>query len=174
MDADWRRRESRFGPIQPVNAVLKGSETTLARGVLVDLSASGARLINNVGVTSGRLVQLQLRSSHDVLLDTRALTVWSAVGMESSFDLVGIRQGLQFVFASDRERHQIKQLLSPYHKRPQRTRQRPRQMRFDALTDPDLEELFAEPAPPPSDPVEQLRRLLQPDIENLVRKITCS
>ena len=171
MDADWRRVESRFRPIQSVNAVLKGSETTLAHGVLVDLSESGARLINNVGVTSGQLVQLQLRSSRDVLLDTRALTVWSAVGIESSVDLVGIRQGLQFVFSSDSERHQIKQLLTPYQGNFQ---QRARQMRFDALTDPDLEELFTEQASYPSDPVEHLRRLLQHDIENLVRKITSS
>ena len=171
MEADWRRGESRFGPIQSVDAVLKGSESTLARGVLVNLSESGARLINNVGVTSGRLVHLQLRSSRDVVLNTRAMTVWNSVGIESSVNLVGFRQGIQFIFSSESERHQIKQLLIRYHETSQ---QRARRMRFDVLDDPDLEELFTEQASYPSDPIENLRLLLQPDLENFVRKITSS
>jgi hypothetical protein len=144
---DWRRREPRFGPIRSVLALLvEGSESgpileglRLARGVMVNVSESGARLVTNVGLPRGYLARLKLYSMKGTLLDTRARIVWSAEGVELPMDIIGTRQGIRFVSTSKRERVQIEQLLRLCGWQPSNS-----QMHFDVLQDPDFKKLIEE------------------------------
>ena len=106
----------------------------LARGVLVNLSESGARLVTNVRLARGHLVRLKLDSTKGSLLDTRARIVWSAEGIELTRDVSGIRHGIRFVPASETEHVQIEQLLKHFGWQPSNFK-----TRFDVLHDPDLE-----------------------------------
>jgi hypothetical protein len=121
-----------------VSATLLDGER-LARGILVNFSESGGRLVTDVGLPRGCLVRLKLYSTKGSLLDTRARIVWSAEGVELPMDIFGARHGIRFVSASKLERVQIEQLLNHYGGQPSNS-----QMRFDVLHDPDLESLLAE------------------------------
>jgi len=56
-----------------------------------DFDEAQARLVTNVGVPRGRLVQLKLRPSTEDVLITGAQIVWAAEGVELPMDLVGLR-----------------------------------------------------------------------------------
>jgi hypothetical protein len=160
-----QRGEPRFRPNHTVRALILDGENPLAHGTLVNISRSGARLMINLGVKEGRLVRLELRSSQEVLLDTRARTVWYAEGFESTSDLVGIRQGLQFAFPQA-EHETIRDLLFRYGWDPAK-----KKIRFDALDDPEIENLFVEQALEQKIPFDDLRHSLQQYIEHLVLKL---
>jgi hypothetical protein len=136
MYIDRRRGAQRIRPPHSVRAELFDKESILAHGVLVNLSESGARLITNVGVASGRLVQLRLRPSREDELVTRSLIVWNAEGVELPQDLVGVRHGLRFA-SSPLGFARIHQLLQRFGWRPLKGRSS-----FDTLVDPDIEALF--------------------------------
>lgn len=141
----WRRKEPRLGPVRSVLAlVLDGSDSALngerlARGILVNLSESGARLVTDVGLPRGYLVRLKLYSMKGTLVETRAQIVWSAEGVELPMDIFGTRQGIRFISTSERDRVQIEQLLRHCGWQPNNS-----QSRFDVLQDPDLEKLIEE------------------------------
>jgi hypothetical protein len=69
----------------------------------------------------------------------RARIAWCADGVELPLDILGTRQGIQFVSVSKSERVQIEQLLRLLGWQPRNS-----QSRFDVLPDPDLEHLLTE------------------------------
>jgi hypothetical protein len=162
-----RREEIRFQPIHSLHAILLDEEELLAHGMLVNISESGARIITNVELELGRRVQMYLRSYGENLLAMRAQVVWSSVGLERSNEILGVRNGLRFAATSEQGQMQIRHLLNPHGHSVTK-----RKIRFDALVDLDVENLFDEKTPTRMDYFEDLQDALQPDIERLVRGLT--
>lgn len=168
MHTERRKGEIRFQPIHSLHAILLDEEELLAHGRLVNISESGARIVTNAGLEIGRAVRMYLRSYGENLLAMRAQIVWSAVGLERSKEIVGVRNGLRFAAASEQGRVQIKHLLLNHRGHSLIKRKN----RFDALVDLDVEDLFAEKIPKRMDYFEDLHAALQPDIERLVQGLT--
>jgi hypothetical protein len=127
-------------------AAMLDGESQIARGVVSNISESGARLVTNTKVDEGRFIHLKLRFQKDELLETGARIIWCRESIEPSTEIVGALQGVEFTALEPEKRQTIrKALVGPDF----RDVWVPKAFSFQdsglesALIDPDIERLFA-------------------------------
>jgi hypothetical protein len=136
----------RFVPTRSVLAAMSDGRSQIARGVVSNISESGARLVTNTLVDEGRDINLKLRFEKDELLETDARVVWCRESIEPSTEIVGALQGVEFTHLPPEKREKMRKVLVGPDFRDVWV---PRAFSFqdtgvdDTLIDPDIERLFA-------------------------------
>lgn len=164
----------RFVPTQSILASVSEGENQIARGIVSNISESGARLVTNVVVASGRTVDLKMRFKQDHHLETRAKVVWGTESVERSIQVVGALHGVEFVHPELNRRHDLRRILVPPDFRDVWT---PKTWSPDesplrgALIDPDIERLIANIEPVVEDEFAQIQRELLRDFDMLFERL---
>ena len=164
----------RFVPTQSVLASVSVGGTQLARGIVSNISESGARLVTNVIVDPGKTVDIQLRFRRGRNVETRAKIIWGTESVEPSTDVVGALHGIEFLHPELNQRQDLRRILVPPDFRDVWT---PKTWSPDdlplrsALIDPDLERLFSNLGPTAEDDFEQFRKEILHDFDELFERL---
>lgn len=161
---------TRFVPTRSVLPSIREGPTPIARGIVSNISESGARLVTNTLVDCGKRVELKLRLKADTLIETPARVVWCTESVEPSMKIVGALQGVQFLHPALDTRQELRRVLVPPDFRDV---WRPKNWSpvdgkaEAALMEADIERLFANLEPVFEDEFEQLQYELLRDFEKL-------
>ena len=107
------RSNRRLTPRKPVTVAVQDGESSLAYGVVTNISESGACVMTDSSVGQGRIVLLRMSFfRHADLFEAAARVVWSE---EETGSLHGVPsavlQGVQFTELTDRELSRLRELL---------------------------------------------------------------
>ena len=107
------RSRRRLTPRKPVTVAVQEGETSLAYGVVTNISESGACVMTDTAVGQGRIVMLRMSFyRHADLFDVPARIVWSGPELDSPHGVPSAAlQGVQFTQLGDREVTRLKGLL---------------------------------------------------------------
>ncbi len=107
------RSSPRLTPRKPVTVAVQDGETSLAYGVVTNISETGACVMTDTTVGKGRIVMLRMSFyRHADLLETPARIVWSGPELDSPHGVPSaVLQGVQFTHLGDRERSRLRDLL---------------------------------------------------------------
>ena len=103
----------RLTPRKPVTVAVQDGETSLAYGVVTNISESGACVMTDSTVVQGRIVMLRMSFyRHADLFEAPARIVWSGPELDSPHGVPSaVLQGVQFTRLGDREVSRLKDLL---------------------------------------------------------------
>ena len=108
------RSSRRLTPRKPVTVAFQDGETSLAYGVVTNISETGACVVTDSSVGQGRIVLLRMSFyRHADLFETQARIVWSGKERGTFASLPSaVLQGVQFTQLTDRELGKLRQLLA--------------------------------------------------------------
>jgi hypothetical protein len=165
----------RFVPTRSVLVAMSDGNSQIARGVVSNISESGARLVTNTVVDKGRAINLKLRFQKDELLETPARIVWCRESIEPATEIVGALQGVEFTELEPEKRQMMRKVLVGPDFRDVWV---PKAFSFQdsklngALVDPDIERLFANLEMVDSeDEFAQIQKELLRDFDKLFAKL---
>ncbi len=122
MEYDGRQSHSesiqpRLTPRKPVTVAVQDGETSLAYGVVTNISETGACVMTDTTVGKGRIVMLRMSFYRPAdLLETPARIVWSGPELDSPHGVPSAAlQGVQFTHLGDREVSRLRDLLDSSH-----------------------------------------------------------
>ena len=103
----------RLTPRKPVTVAVQDGETSLAYGVVTNISESSACVMTDSTVVQGRIVMLRMSFyRHADLFEAPARIVWSGPELDSPHGVPSaVLQGVQFTRLGDREVSRLKDLL---------------------------------------------------------------
>jgi hypothetical protein len=158
-----------------VLAAMSDGRSQIARGVVSNISESGARLVTNTVVDEGRAINLKLRFQKDGLLETPARIVWCRESIEPSTEIVGALQGVEFTQLEPEKRQMMRKVLVGPDFRDVWV---PKAFTFQdsklngTLIDPDIERLFANlEMVDAEDEFAQIQRELLQDFDKLFARL---
>lgn len=164
----------RFVPTQSILASVSEGANQIARGIVSNISESGARLVTNVRVASGKTVDLKLRFRQDSHLETQAKVVWGTESIERSIEVVGALHGVEFLHPELNQRRDLRRMLVPPDFRDVWTPKTwsPEDSPISgALIDPDIERLIANIEPVVEDEFSQIQKELLRDFDMLFERL---
>jgi hypothetical protein len=107
------RSNRRLTPRKPVTVAVQAGESSLAYGVVTNISETGACVMTDSSVGQGRIVLLRMSFyRHADLFETAARVVWSGEETDSPHGVPhAVLQGVQFTELADRELSRLRKLL---------------------------------------------------------------
>jgi len=107
------RSNRRLTPRKPVTVALQDGETSLAYGVVTNISETGACVMTDTTVGKGRIVTMRMSFyRHGDLFEAPARIVWSGPELDSPQGIPSaILQGVQFTHLGDQEVSRLRDLL---------------------------------------------------------------
>jgi hypothetical protein len=134
--------------MKSILASLVDDESQIARGIVSNISISGARVVTNVLIDQGRTVKLRMFPQKHRLVETEARVVWGTESIEPTMEVVGALQGVQFTRVEPHQHRDIRRML----------------------ISPDFREMWAPPAQiEDRESIENI--LVDPDIEKLIANL---
>ena len=164
----------RIVPTRSLSAAVLNGDQKIAHGTVSNMSETGAFLITDHTLARGLDVRLVLSEGRDRILDTKAHIVWSADGFDPRSEIVGALQGVLFADLSPLNREELRRrLLFTEIMNPGFLKNYPPDEEELAyiLIDPDIEHLFSNEKFDYNDGVAQIRRELEPYLEQYVAKL---
>ena len=112
-DLAQNRSSRRLTPRKPVTVAMQDGETSLAYGVVTNISETGACVMTDASVGKGRIVMLRMSFyRHADLFETPARIVWSGPELDSPHGVPSaVLQGVQFTELGDLEVSRLRDLL---------------------------------------------------------------
>jgi hypothetical protein len=161
--------------MKSILASLMDGESQIARGIVSNISISGARVVTDVLIDQGRTVKLRMFPQKRRLVETEARVVWGTESIEPTMEVVGALQGVQFMGVEPHQHRDIRRMLISPDFRDMWTppaQIENRERIENILVDPDIEKLIANLGPyeaPDGDAEDEFGLVRQELLENFDR-----